>query len=137
MEKKPGGSVLDAVDAVVLLLHVVDVVLALDGLARGALHDGDRGIGEAVLMDLVVEPGMDGFEFAVFHLRIEIGDIAQDALEQLAVEDVAHGVGLELAEVLRPVDVLQAALEVVGGTDALCLLFIPSLLSCCPEPRCG
>ena len=95
---------------VILVAHVLDIVPAGDLLAGCALHHGDRGIGESVLVNLVVHPVVYILEASGGNLLEEIGDVAQHALKQLAVKDIAHGVGLEFAKVLRPVDVLKHAL---------------------------
>src|SRR5579872_1668681 len=102
----------------ILCLDVTDEGSGRQGLAGGApqevLH---RHLGpEAV--HLGAEPAEEPGELARRELLIEDGHLCAQALVELRGDDGAERIGGEVAErAHRPVNVLQASLEVVGGAD--------------------
>jgi len=70
-------------------------------------------------MDIRAQPFQQAAELPGFNLLLEIGDCLVDLLPQLRRNQVAQGVGGEVAEhPARPVHVLQHAQPVVGRGDA-------------------
>ena len=69
-------------------------------------------------IDFVCKPTMNILKSSLFNLPVEVGNIRQNAPQKLTVENIAHRVGLEFAEVLRPVNILKAPLHIVCRTNS-------------------
>ncbi len=67
-------------------------------------------------VNLGAQPAQQLGELSRSNLLVQIGDIRQDLLPKLGRDQVAQGIGGEIADdAARPVYVLQNTLSVVGG----------------------
>ena len=83
-----------------------------------ALDERGGPVALAVAMDVLAQPGEQPGEIAPGERLVEAAELAAGPAEELGGVDVAQRVGREVAEQPgAPVDVLQAALGVVGGGD--------------------
>ena len=81
-------------------------------------------------MELFLHPAGDGQQIALSHLLVEVGDVLQHGLVEVAVVEVAQHVGVEVPDVAAgPVHVLKDALRIVLGDGAQVFfgLLVPDL----------
>ena len=70
-------------------------------------------------VDIFAQPGQQAAELALFDLPLQVGEVAADLFPQLDGDEVAEGVGGEVADhPAGPVDILHHAIGVAGRGQA-------------------
>ena len=99
-----------------------------DSLAGDAVDEVGSWVAAALAVDFGLEPVTQGLKLAAGEGGFEVAEFLCSLIEELGGEDVAEGIGGEVAEAAEgPVDVLEDAFAVGGGDDAevLAHFFVP------------
>src|SRR5947209_4323727 len=108
-----------AVDGAELLAQIAEQRLRVEASAHHALEQLGGHELAAVPVHVLTQPLAQRGELAGPDLVVEIRQLAPDPLPELARDDVAEGVGREIADrPSRPVHVLKHAVGDVGDVDS-------------------
>src|SRR5579859_2929156 len=109
---------LEAVDRAELRAQVAEQRLRVEAAADHALEELAGHVLAAVAVDVLAQPVVERAELAGPDLVVEVGELPADPLPELSGDDVAEGVGREVADrPARPVHVLEHAVGDVGDVD--------------------
>ena len=95
------------------------MVLGVEGLAGGVPDQLSGKVSAPVDVNLLTKPLQKGLVISLIEPVLKVGQIPMVSFPKLGSGEVAQGIGGEVAKAAQgPVDILEAALSIVGNLQA-------------------